>query len=82
MDMVKLSWVIQVGPMNLFYGGKRVDVRRRDVTEEAEVGVMMHFVNSLQLRTVISLWKLETARKWVIPSTSRNTAASTLVLAQ
>lgn len=67
--------------MNLFYGGKRVNVRRRDVTAEAEVGVT-HFVNSLELRTVISLWKLETARKWVIPSTSRNTAASTLVLAQ
>lgn len=79
--MVKLSWVIRVGPMSLFYGGKRVDVRRRDATAEAEVGVM-HFVNSLQLRTVISLWKLETARKWVIPSTCRNTAASTLVLAQ
>lgn len=67
--------------MNLFYGGKRVDVRRRDVTTEAEVGVM-HFENSHMLRTVISLWKLETARKWVLPSTSRNTAVSTLVLAQ
>lgn len=70
-----------MGPMNLFYGGKRVDVRRRDVTTEAEVGVM-HFENSHMLRTVISLWKLETARKWVLPSTSRNTAVSTLVLAQ
>ena len=62
--MVKLSYVIQVGPMNLFYGGKRVDVRRRDVTTEAEVGTM-HFENSHVLRTVISLWKLETARKWL-----------------
>lgn len=70
-----------MGPMNLFYGGKRVDVRRRDVTTEAEVGVM-HFENGHILRTVISLWKLETARKWVLPSTSRNTAVSTLVLAQ
>ena len=70
-----------MGPMNLFYGGKRVDVRRRDVTTEAEVGVM-HFENRHMLRTVISLWKLETARKWVLPSTSRNTAVSTLVLAQ
>ena len=81
MDMVKLSLVIQVGPMNLFYGGKRVDVRRRDETKEAEVGAM-HFENSHELGTVISLWKLGTARKWVLPSTSRNTAVSTLVLAQ
>lgn len=46
--MVKLSWVIQVRPMNLFYGGKRVDVRRRDETTEAEVGAM-HFENSHEL---------------------------------
>lgn len=36
MDMVKLSWVVQVGPMNLFYGGKRVVLERRDETKEAE----------------------------------------------
>lgn len=38
-----------------------------DVTREAEVVGVMHFENGHELRSMGCLWKLETARKWILP---------------